>query len=98
MIIVGEGNSGGALPRRITALGHNVSVANSRGTKSLVDLATETGAVPVPITEIGQGTDIVIVSIPHKSIPDLPTGILDALPEGAVVIDTGNYFPPQRDG
>ena len=39
-----------------------------------------------------------IVSIPQKSIANLPTGILAALPEGAVVIDTGNYVPRQRDG
>src|SRR5260370_9411467 len=41
---------------------------------------------------------MVIVAIPQKSIANLSTGILAALPEGAVVIDTGNYVPRQRDG
>ncbi len=96
--IIGAGNMGGTLTRRITALGNTVLIANSRGPESLADLANETGAVPVPITEIGQGVTIVIVSIPLKNIPNLPIGIFDALPAGAVVIDTSNYAPRQRDG
>ena len=42
--IIGAGEIGGALTRRLTALGHQVSVANSRGPETLVDLARETGA------------------------------------------------------
>lgn len=89
---------GGTLTRRITALGHNVSVANSRGPESLADLAAETGAVPVPITGIAQDVNMVIVSIPLKNIPNLPTGVLDILPADMAVIDTSNYAPKQRDG
>ena len=42
--IIGAGNIGGALTRRLTALGHQVAVANSRGPETLTDLADETGA------------------------------------------------------
>ena len=34
-----------------------------------------------------------IAAIPEKSIPALPAGLLSALPEDTVVIDTGNYVP-----
>jgi hypothetical protein len=52
----------------------------------------------VPIAEIGQGADVVILAIPQKSILDLAPGILSTLPDVAVVIDTGNYVPQERDG
>ena len=96
--IIGVGNIGGTLTRRLTALGHTVLVANSRGPESLEKLAAETNAVPVPITEIAQDVDTVIVSIPLKNIPSLPSGVLDVLPVGVVVVDTSNYQPKQRDG
>jgi predicted dinucleotide-binding enzyme len=37
--IIGAGNIGGTLTRRLTALGHEVSMANSRGPETLADLA-----------------------------------------------------------
>ena len=36
--IIGAGNIGGTLARRLTALGHEVSIANSRGPETLADL------------------------------------------------------------
>lgn len=96
--IIGAGNIGGTLTRRLTALGYTILVANSRGPESLGTLATETGAVPVPLTEIAQDVDMVIVSIPLKNIPNLPRGLLNVLPAGVVVVDTSNYSPKQRDG
>ncbi|MCU4184338.1 NAD(P)-binding domain-containing protein [Acidiferrimicrobium sp. IK] len=96
--IIGAGNIGGNLTRRLTALGHDVSVANSRGPETLADLAAETGAKAVPATEAAQGADIVVVTIPEKRIPDLPAGILDGAGPDAAIVDTGNYYPQQRDG
>ena len=37
--IIGSGNIGATLTRRLTALGHHVRIANSRGPDSLADLA-----------------------------------------------------------
>jgi 8-hydroxy-5-deazaflavin:NADPH oxidoreductase len=45
--IIGAGQIGGTLTRRLTALGHQVVVANSRGPETLSDLAAETGATAV---------------------------------------------------
>jgi 8-hydroxy-5-deazaflavin:NADPH oxidoreductase len=96
--IIGAGNIGGNLTRRLTALGHDVAVANSRGPETLADLATETGAHAVAVTEAAKGAEVVVVTIPQKNIPDLPAGVLAGAADGAVVIDTGNYYPQQRDG
>lgn len=96
--IIGAGNIGGNLTRRLTAVGHDVSVANSRGPQTLTELAEETGATPVTVEEAARGADVVIVTIPLKAVPNLPDGILDGAAEGAAVIDTGNYYPQQRDG
>ena len=95
--IIGAGNIGGNLTRRLTALGHDVSVANSRGPHTLTALAEETGATPVPAEQAARGAEIVVVTVPVKAISGLPSGLLDGAADGAAVIDTGNYYP-QRDG
>lgn len=96
--IIGAGNIGGNLTRRLTALGHDVSVANSRGPETLTDLATETGAKAVTVAEAAQDADIVVVTIPQKNVPGLPKDVLAGAADGVAVIDTGNYYPQQRDG
>ncbi|MCS0636782.1 NAD(P)-binding domain-containing protein [Streptomyces sp. LP05-1] len=96
--IIGAGNIGGNLTRRLTALGHEVSVANSRGPATLTELAEETGAHPVAATEAARGAEVVVVTVPLKAVPDLPSGLFDGAAEGFVVIDTNNYYPRQRDG
>ncbi|KUF18306.1 NADPH-dependent F420 reductase [Streptomyces silvensis] len=96
--IIGAGNIGGNLTRRLTTLGHDVSVANSRGPHTLTALAEETGATPVTVEEAAHGAEIVVVTIPLKNIPDLPSGLFDGAAEGFAVIDTGNYYPKERDG
>lgn len=95
--IVGAGNIGGNLTRRLTKLGHEVSVANSRGPETLTALAEETGATPVTVAEAARGAELVVVTIPLKSVPDLPSGLFDGAADGLAVLDTGNYYP-QRDG
>jgi 8-hydroxy-5-deazaflavin:NADPH oxidoreductase len=96
--IIGAGNIGGTLTRRLASLGHDVAVANSRGPETLAKLAAETGAKAATVEEAARGRDVVVVTIPHKNIPDLPAGLFDGEPANLVVIDTGNYYPRQRDG
>jgi 8-hydroxy-5-deazaflavin:NADPH oxidoreductase len=96
--IIGAGNIGGTLARRLAALGHTVFVANSRGPESLADLAAETGATPVSVSEAARAGDLVVVTIPQKNIPSLPPGLFAETPDDVVVVDTGNYYPRQRDG
>lgn len=96
--IIGAGKIGGTLARRLRELGHDVKVSNSRSPDTLADLANETGAVPVWAKDAAADTDLVIVSIPQKNVPDLADGIVDARRPGAPVIETNNYYPRQRDG
>lgn len=96
--MIGTGQIGGTLARRFAALGHQVFVANSRGPASLADLARETGAKPVSVTEAARSGDVVIVTIPEKNIPQLPPDLFAGVPDSVVVVDTGNYYPQQRDG
>ena len=95
--IIGAGNIGATLTRRLTALGHQVAVANSRGPGTLSELSAETGAAAVAADEVANGADLVIVTIPQKAIPLLPEGILDGAAVAAPIVDTGNYYPA-RDG
>jgi hypothetical protein len=96
--IIGAGQIGGTLARRLAALGHEVSVANSRGPASLAALANESGVKPVTVEEAARSGDVVIVTIPMKNIPRLPADLFEGVPDNVVVIDTGNYYPQQRDG
>jgi len=96
--IIGAGNIGAALTRRFRELGYAVSVANSRGPQTLTQLARETGASAVTVEQAARGNRVVIVTIPQKNIPDLPADLFEGVPADVVVIDTGNYYPQQRDG
>lgn len=96
--IIGAGHIGGTLTRRFSALGHKVFVANSRGPETLKDLAAETGATPVTVEQAARSGEVVIVTIPMKSIPELPRDLFEGVPDNVVVIDTCNYYPQQRDG
>jgi predicted dinucleotide-binding enzyme len=96
--IIGAGNIGGALTRRFTQLGHQVAVANSRGPETLRELAQETGATAVSVDQAALDADVVVITIPEKNVPKLPVGFLDGAAKDVVVIDTGNYYPQQRDG
>jgi predicted dinucleotide-binding enzyme len=95
--IIGAGKIGGTLTRRFSKLGHKVAVANSRGPKTLADLARETGAEAVTVAEAARTGEVVVVTIPLGHIPDLPKDLFKGVPATVVVIDTCNYYP-QRDG
>jgi 8-hydroxy-5-deazaflavin:NADPH oxidoreductase len=96
--IIGAGQIGGTLTRRLTKLGHEVSVANSRGPESLAALANETGAKAVTAQEAARAGEVVIVTIQEAKIPNLPKDLFAGVPESVVVVDTGNYYPRHRDG
>jgi 8-hydroxy-5-deazaflavin:NADPH oxidoreductase len=93
--IIGSGNIGGTLARHLSALGHHVSIANSRGPASLAALSAETGATAATVEQAAGARDLVIIAVPETAVPRLPRDILAASP--AVVVDTGNYYP-SRDG
>ena len=96
--IIGAGQIGGTLARRFRKLGHEVSIANSRGPETLAALAKETGVQPVTVGEAARAGDVVIVTIPLKNVAKLPRDLFKGVSDKVVVVDTGNYYPQQRDG
>jgi 8-hydroxy-5-deazaflavin:NADPH oxidoreductase len=96
--IVGAGQIGGVLARRLTELGHRVEIANSRGPETLAALARESGATAVDARQAARGKQVVVVTIPEGRVPDLPGDLFAGAGDDLVVVDTGNYYPRQRDG
>ncbi|HLY01691.1 MAG TPA: NAD(P)-binding domain-containing protein [Candidatus Cybelea sp.] len=96
--IIGAGHIGGTLTRRFSAVGHDVFVANSRGPETLADLTAATGARAVTVEEAAHSGHVVVVTIPEGKIPKLPPELFEGVLPSVAVIDTGNYYPRQRDG
>jgi len=95
--IIGAGNIGGTLAQQLTALGHTVVIANSRGPDSIREAAAAWGARAVTVAEAARGGDLIIITIPQRAVLDLPNDLFAGVPEDVVVVDTGNYYPA-RDG
>ncbi|MCE9672829.1 NAD(P)-binding domain-containing protein [Myxococcus stipitatus] len=95
--IIGAGNIGATLARKWVKLGHEVSLANSRGPDTLRELAAEIGATPVTVAQAARSGELVVVTIPQRAVMDLPKDLFEGVPADVVVIDTGNYYP-SRDG
>lgn len=95
--IIGAGNIGGILARKFRILNYPVLLTNSRGPQSLKAFADETGVIPTDVKELVTQSDLIIVTIPQKSIPALPAGLFKGLKD-KIVIDTCNYYPDLRDG
>ncbi|WP_157359826.1 NAD(P)-binding domain-containing protein [Caldimonas brevitalea] len=93
--IIGSGNIGSTLARNLRALGHRVSIANSRGPASLASLAAETGARAATVEQAAGAKDLAIITIPQSAVLNLPREVIRSTP--AIVVDTGNYYP-SRDG
>jgi len=93
--LIGAGHIGGQLARLAVEHGYDVVVSNSRGPETLTDLVRELGprARAGTVAQAAEAGDIVVVTIPLKSIADVPAAPL----AGKIVIDTNNYYP-QRDG
>ena len=96
--IIGAGSMGATLARHLAKLGHDVSIANSRGPECLAALAAEVGATPVSVVDAAKAGEIVILAIPTKAVADLPRDLFANVAESVVVIDIGNYHPELRDG
>jgi len=89
---------GAILARHLARLGHQVSIANSRGPESLTAVAAEIGATPVSVVDAAKAGELVVIAIPTKAVADLPRALFANVPGSVIVIDIGNYHPELRDG
>ena len=96
--IIGSGYIGSTLTRKLTKIGYTVYLSNTRGAESLKDIATETGAIPVDAEEAVTNSEIIIVTIPQKNIPNLASDLFSNIADDVIVVDTCNYYPNLRDG
>src|SRR3954454_20520227 len=94
--ILGVGHIGKSLALKLSAAGHDVKVANSRGPETIGADVLASGARAVSAAEAVEGVDVVILSIPLNRLPAVAP-LVAKLPADTVVIDTSNYYP-QRDG
>lgn len=90
--ILGVGHIGKTLARALSAAGHDVKVANSRGPDTIEPDVLAFGARAVSAAEAVTGIDVVILSIPLNRLPEVAPLLAD-VPAETVVIDTSNYYP-----
>jgi 8-hydroxy-5-deazaflavin:NADPH oxidoreductase len=90
--ILGTGHIGATLVKRLSAAGHDVKVANSRGPLTIGTELLSSGARAVTTAEALSDVEVVILSIPLNKISSIASRVA-ALSEDTVVIDTSNYYP-----
>jgi 8-hydroxy-5-deazaflavin:NADPH oxidoreductase len=95
--VIGTGNIGGTLARKLSAAGHDVRVANSRGLEGVRAFADEIGATAIDTRGAVEGADVIVISIPFPAVAELPKDLFDTVPQDVPVVDTGNYYPGMRD-
>lgn len=95
--IIGMGNIGSTIARKLQAEGHEIRLANSRGPEGVRSVADHIGAKAVDVDDAVKGADAIILAIPLPAMARLPKGVLDAVPADVPVVDTSNYYPGLRD-
>jgi predicted dinucleotide-binding enzyme len=95
--IIGTGNIGGTIARKMIAAGHEVLVANSKGIEGVRAFANEIGAVPTDVSGAVRDTAVIFLSIPLPAVTHLPRDLFASVPLEVPVVDTSNYYPGLRD-
>ncbi|MDB5778187.1 MAG: 3-hydroxyisobutyrate dehydrogenase [Polaromonas sp.] len=90
--IIGAGNMGGTVARKLVAAGHSVKLAGAKGPDDIREKAEKIGAVPVTSEDAVKDVEVIVLSIPFASIPKV-AGLFANVPSEVVVIDTSNYYP-----
>jgi len=87
--LIGPGEIGSVIVRKLRDAGYPVKMANSKGPDSLRKIAAETGAKPVSVEEVVQDVDVLFIVLPQKAIPELPKGLLTKAKKETIVIENG---------
>lgn len=94
--IIGAGNIGATIARKLAAAGHSVKLAGAEGPDEIREKAAKIGAAPVTAQDAVKDVEAIVLSIPFAEIPNVASAFTD-VPANVVVIDTSNYYP-FRDG
>ncbi|HEY6288768.1 MAG TPA: NAD(P)-binding domain-containing protein [Nitrospiraceae bacterium] len=95
--IIGTGNIGGTIARKLKSAGHEIRVANSRRPEGVQGLADKIGATAVDVNGAVDGVDVIFLSIPLPAMAALPKGLFEEVPRKVPIVDTSNYYPGMRD-
>src|SRR5438270_12340688 len=83
--VIGPGDIGEVIVRKLRDADYPVRMANSRGPESLRGLAAKTGAMPVSVEQVVQDVDILFIVVPQKAISKLPKGLLNKAKKETIV-------------
>jgi predicted dinucleotide-binding enzyme len=94
--VLGAGTIGSTVARKLSAAGHDVKVANSRGPETIDPQILVSGARAVVADEVVEDVEVLVSSIPLNRMVGVAP-LLRRISDDAVLIDTSNYYPA-RDG
>jgi predicted dinucleotide-binding enzyme len=92
--IIGAGNIGSTISKKLVKNGHDVKIADARGIERLE--GKELTGTPVSVEDVITNIDVLIISIPFYALPSI-RHVVDKVGEEVVVVDTSNYAPFIRD-
>ncbi|REG99494.1 NADPH-dependent F420 reductase [Flavobacterium aquicola] len=95
--IIGAGAIGSTLSKKLSANGHEVTVANSKGPETIPGDVLVFGAKAGTAKDSIIDKDILILSIPFVQISNIAAILKENIDKRTIIIDTGNYYPV-RDG
>jgi hypothetical protein len=95
--IVGSGNIGRAIARRLSHSGHELFMSSKSGPESLTGLVAEIGpnACAATVSESVELSDVAFVAVPYYAIDEVAAAVPDW--HGKIVVDVTNYYR-SRDG
>ncbi|MET3941954.1 putative dinucleotide-binding enzyme [Paenibacillus sp. PvP094] len=92
--IIGAGQIGSTISKKLVENGHEVKIADARGIERLE--GKELTGTPVSVEDIIENIDVLIISIPFPALPSI-RNVIDKVGDEVVVVDTSNYAPFIRD-
>lgn len=94
--IIGAGQVGQTLAKKIIKAGYPVVISNSRGPETLRELVLELGNLALAGSiEDAAKADVVVLAVMWWKIPEVLEKLKEQL-KGKIVIDVSNYYP--KDG
>ncbi|MCY8235402.1 NADPH-dependent F420 reductase [Priestia endophytica] len=92
--IIGAGNIGSTISKKLVKNGHDVKIADARGIERLE--GKELTGTPVSVEDVITNIDVLIISIPFYALSSI-RHVVDKVGEEVVVVDTSNDAPILRD-